>query len=267
MTAKIGFIGAGRMAEAMMRGLIAEDVYSEDEMIACAPSSLTRERITDELNIKMYKTAAEIAKLVNIVVIAVKPKQVQELFEVEKLVLGPEHLVISIVAGVKISTLESNVPDARIIRVMPNHCCLVLEGASGFSGGSKATEDDMDHVECMLSSMGMAIEVKEEELDGVTGVSGSSPAFLYILAEAMAEIGKKNGLPYDVGIDLAAQSMVGAGRMILETGMTPQELIDNVCTPGDATIEGIKALEENGYRKAIQDAVEAVVKRSKAMGV
>ena len=266
MSAKIGFIGAGRMAEAMIRGLIAEEVYSEDEIIACAPSSFTRERISADLNIKMYETAAEIAKMTDIVVIAVKPKQVLELFEVEKLTFGSNHLVISIAAGIRISTLESHVPDARVVRVMPNHCCMILEGASGFSGGNCATDDDMDLVERMLSSMGMAIEVNEEELDAITGVSGSSPAFLYMLAEAMAEIGEKNGLPYDVGVDLAAQSMVGAGRMMLESGMTPQELIDNVCTPGDATIEGFKVLEEKGFGKAIQEAVEAVVKQSKKMG-
>jgi pyrroline-5-carboxylate reductase len=266
MSAKIGFIGAGRMAKAMMRGLIAEEVYSEDEMIACAPSSLTRENIAAELNIKMYETAAEIAKMADIVVLAVKPKQVLKLFEEEGLTFGSDHLVISIAAGIKISTLESHVPDARIVRVMPNHCCMISEGASGFSRGSRATDDDMDLVECMLSSIGAAIEVDEKELDAVTGVSGSSPAFLYMFAEAMAEIGQKNGLPYDVSVEFAAQSMVGAGRMMLETGMTPRELIDSVCTPGDATIEGIKALEDNGFRKAVQEAVEAVIKRSRSMG-
>ena len=265
MSAKIGFIGAGRMAEAMMRGLIAADAYSENDIIACAPSVSTRERIAADLGVKMYETAAEIAKNADIVVIAVKPEQVRELFEVEKLTFGPEHLVISIAAGIRISTLEAHVPDSRILRVMPNHCCMVSEGASGFSRGARATDDDVKLAENMLSSMGTAIEVAEEELDAVTGVSGSSPAFMYLFAEAIAEAGKRYGLPYDIGIELAARSMIGAGRMILETGRTPRDLIDGVCTPGDATIEGIKALGENDLKKAIQEAVDAVVKRTRSM--
>jgi pyrroline-5-carboxylate reductase len=266
MSAKIGFIGAGRMAEAMMRGLISDGVFSKDEIIACAPSSYTRERVAANYGIAMYETAAEIAENAEIVVLAVKPKLIRELFESEGLTFGGDRLVISIAAGIKISTLESHVPDARIVRVMPNHCCMVLEGASGFSRGSNVTDDDMDLVEYMLSSMGVAIEVDEEELDAVTGVSGSSPAFMYMVADAIAEAGEKNGLPYRVALEFAAQSMIGAGRMLLDTGLTPQELINGVCTPGDATIEGIEALEDNDLDRAFLEAVDAVVERSKKMG-
>lgn len=266
MSAKIGFIGAGRMATAMMRGLIAEDVYSEDEIIACAPSAATRERLAEELGIRMYGTASEISELTDVAVLAVKPKHIPELFEKERLSFNSGHLVISIAAGIRIRTLESYVPDARIIRVMPNHCCMVLEGASGYSRGSRATDGDMDLVEEILSSMGLAAEVREEDLDAVTGVSGSSPAFMYMFAEAVADAGRKNGLSEDTALELVAQSMVGAGRMMLESGMTPRELIDSVCSPGGTTIEGIKILEEKGLGQIVRDAVDASVKKSRSMG-
>ncbi|MDR1404059.1 MAG: pyrroline-5-carboxylate reductase [Candidatus Methanoplasma sp.] len=266
MTAKIGFIGAGRMAEAMIRGLISEDVYSEDEIIACAPSKATRDRIASELGIAMFKTASDISRLTDVAVIAVKPGHIAGLFTEEKLTFGPKHLVISIAAGIRISTLESYVPDARIVRAMPNHCCMVLEGASGYSGGTRATDRDIELVDRILSSVGLAAEVREDDLDAVTGMSGSSPAFMYMFADAIIDIGKKNGLPGDVAADLVAQSLVGAGRMMLETGMTPKELIDSVCSPGGTTIEGIKVLDEKDMRSTVCEAIEAVIKKSKSMG-
>jgi pyrroline-5-carboxylate reductase len=265
MSAKIGFIGAGRMATAMIRGLIAEDVYSEDEIIACAPSTSTRERVASELGIKMYETSPEVSKLAKVVVIAVKPKHIPGLFENEGLTFGSEHLVISIAAGIKIRTIESYVPDARIVRVMPNHCCMVLEGASGYSRGTRVTDDDIDLVEDILSSMGLAVEVREDDLDAVTGMSGSSPAFIYMFADAIAEVGKNKGLPEDVAMELVAQSLVGAGRMLLETGMTPKELIDSVCSPGGTTIEGVKVLNEKGLHSIVCDAIEAVIAKSCSM--
>jgi len=266
MSVKIGFIGAGRMAEAMMRGLIAEGVYSEKEIVACDPIAEIRERVAKGLGINVFETASEVSKLTNVLVIAVKPVHVAGLFEKEGLKLGSKYLIISIAAGIGIRTYESYVPDARIVRVMPNHCCMVLESASGYSRGSKATDADMDLVDEILSSMGSAFEVKEEDLDAVTGVSGSSPAFMYMFAEAIADIGKKNGLPGDVALELAAQSMIGAGRMMLESGMTPKELVDSVCSPGGTTIEGVKVLESRKLKEIAGEAVEAAIKKSRSMG-
>ncbi|MCL2145809.1 MAG: pyrroline-5-carboxylate reductase [Methanomassiliicoccaceae archaeon] len=266
MPIKIGFIGAGRMAEAMMRGLIAEDVYSEDEIAACDPIPEIRERVAENLGIAVYETASEVAGLTNVLVIAVKPAHVSGLFQKEGLSLGSKYLIISIAAGIGIGTLESYVPDARVVRVMPNHCCMVLDSASGYSRGSKTTDDDMDLVEEILSSMGLAFEVKEKDLDAVTGVSGSSPAFFYMFAEAVAEAGKKNGLPGEIALELAAQSMIGAGRMMLESGMTPKELVESVCSPGGTTIEGVKVLEEKGLKAITEEAVEAAIKKSRQLG-
>ncbi|MDR3075318.1 MAG: pyrroline-5-carboxylate reductase [Candidatus Methanoplasma sp.] len=266
MKAKIGFIGAGRMAEAMIGGLISEDVYSEKEIIGCAPSEATRARVASKLGIAMYGTAAEVSRSADVIVIAVKPKHISGLFGEDGFRLGPEHLVISIAAGIRIKTLESYVPDARIVRVMPNHCCMVLEGASGYSRGTRATDGDMELVDGILSSVGLAVEVAEEDLDAVTGMSGSSPAFMYMFADAIADVGKRNGLPADVAMDLVAQSFVGAGKMMLETGMTPEELIDSVCSPGGTTIEGVRVLDGKDMRSMVREAVEAVIDKSRKMG-
>jgi len=254
------------MAEAMMRGLITEGVYTEGEIAACDPILEIRERVAKSLGVSVRVSAAEVAGMADVLVLAVKPGNVADLFTKEGLRLEPRHLLISIAAGIGIGTLESFVPDSRVVRVMPNHCCMVLDSASGYSRGTKATDDDMALVGEILSSMGLAFEVKEGDLDAVTGVSGSSPAFFYMFAEAVAEAGARNGLPKDVALELAAQSMVGAGRMMLESGMTPKELVDGVCSPGGTTIEGVKVLEDKGLNATVQEAVEAAIKKSRVLG-
>ncbi|MCK9322433.1 MAG: pyrroline-5-carboxylate reductase [Candidatus Methanomethylophilaceae archaeon] len=266
MAAKIGFIGAGRMAEAMISGLITKNIYTKDEIVACAKTEETRNRVSEKFGIKMYENASEIAKLTDVLVLAIKPKNIPSLFQEEKLELGSNHLLISIAAGVKIAAFESYVPDTKIIRVMPNHCCMVLEGAAGYVRGTKATDSDMQIVKTILSAMGLAVEVKEHDLDAVTGVSGSSPAFMYMMIDAIADAGVLCGLSRTVAIRLAAQSMLGAGKMALESGMTPSQLVDSVCSPGGTTIEGVKVLEEQGFKSAVVDAVKASVKRSIEMG-
>jgi len=266
MAAKIGFIGAGRMAEAMIKGLIEKNIYTKDEIIACAPTEETRKHVSEKIGINIYENASEIAKLTDVLVLAIKPKNISNLFQKEGLKLGPDHLLISIAAGVKIATLESYVPDTKIIRVMPNHCCMVLEGAAAYVKGTKATNSDTQTVKTILSALGLAVEVKEHDLDAVTGVSGSSPAFMYMMIDAIADAGVLCGLSRTVATRLAAQSMLGAGKMALESGMTPTQLVDSVCSPGGTTIEGVKVLEEQCFKSAIVDAVKASVKRSIEMG-
>jgi pyrroline-5-carboxylate reductase len=264
MTVKIGFIGAGRMAEATIKGLIAKNVFSKDEIIACAPSETTRARVSGNIGIKMYGTAAEVAEKAEIIILAVKPKQIQPLFVEEGLELGADHLLISIAAGITIDTLKSYVPDSRIVRVMPNHCCLVLEGAAGYARGN-ATNADIDAVKRIFSAIGLAAEVEEKDMDAVTGVSGSSPAFMYMFLRAVIKAGVDNGLTEEAAKELAAQSMIGAGRMALESGKDPEELVDNVCSPGGTTIEGVKVLNEGKLEDLVYKAVVASIRRSEEM--
>ncbi len=266
MSAKIGFIGAGKMASAMIGGIISNGLYTKDEVVACAPSDSTRREVAAKYGIRTYRTAAEVAEITEFLVLAVKPVQLKSLFAEEGLRIDGSHLVMSIVAGVKIADLEAYVPDSKIVRVMPNHCCLVGEGAAGYSRGTRATDDDVEKVRMVLSSSGMAEEVKESDLDAVTGLAGSSPAFMYMVIDAMADGGVLCGIPREKAIRLAAQSMLGSAKMVLETGEHPDKLKDTVCSPGGTTIEGVRVLEDSCVRSAFIAAVEASTLKSREMG-
>ncbi|AGI47222.1 pyrroline-5-carboxylate reductase [Thermoplasmatales archaeon BRNA1] len=263
---RIGFIGAGRMAGAMIDGLIAKKVYSRDEIVACAPTESSRQRMSQKSGIKVYEKASDIAPLADIIVLACKPKNIAPLFNEEGLVLGSNHLLISIAAGVKINTLQSYVPDARIVRVMPNHCCMVLEGAAGYVMGPGCSEEDRKTVDTIMAAIGLSVQVREQDLDAVTGIAGSSPAFIYMMARGLVEAGMKYGLTEEQSVKLAAQSLIGAGHMVLESGMGLDALIDGVCSPGGTTIEGCKVLEQEGFEGTVVRCVDATVARSVEMG-
>ena len=263
MTAGIGFIGAGKMAEALIGGLLAKGVFDRDEIVACAPSATTRERVSATYGIRVLETASQVAAEAGTVVLAVKPKHVPEVFAE-----GPDlsgKTLISIVAGLTVERLKSYVPDARIVRVMPNHCCMVLEGAMGYCCDPSVTEGDRAEVARVLGAVGLAVEVGEEYMDSITGVAGSSPAYLYMVIDAMADAGVLNGLSRADSIRLAAQSMLGAAKMVLETGKHPDVLRDEVCSPAGTTIEGVRAAEDLGLRSAVIAAVDASVEKSRRM--
>lgn len=266
MAAKIGFIGAGQMASALMRGLISKGVCSRGEIAACDVWAPAREKVKKELGVEVFEDASQVSEAAPFLVLAVKPQQMASVFEGGGAGVGRGKLVMSIAAGVPIETLERYVPDGRIIRVMPNFCCTVLCSASCFALGSKATREDADAVREVLEAVGMAFEVKEGDLDAVTGLSGSAPAYMFMAMEAMADGGVLCGLPRDLSVKLAAQTMLGAARTVLETGRHPAQLKDSVCSPGGTTIEGVRALEEGGMRAALIAAVKAGTERSRELG-
>ena len=263
MSAEIGFIGAGKMAEALIGGLVAKGVFDRDGIVACAPSAATRERVASAQGIRVLETAKDVCSEARIVVLAVKPKHVPEVFA-EGLDLSGK-LLISIVAGLTLDKMNSYVPDAKNVRVMPNHCCMVLEGAMGYCCDQSLTDSDRARVASILEAVGLAVEVKEDYMDAITGIAGSSPAFLYMVIDAMSDAGVLNGLSKADSIRLAAQSMLGAAKMVLETGKHPDVLRDEVCSPGGATIVGVRAAEDLGLRSAMIAAVDATVERSREM--
>jgi len=265
MSAGIGFIGAGKMAEALIGGLIAKKVFSKDEIIACAPSEKTRKHIKSTYGVTMYKTAAEVVDKTDLIVLAVKPKNVDALFKVEGVKIGKGKMLISIVAGLTLDKMNSYVPEAKKIRVMPNHCCMVLEGAMGYTCDPTMSETDKKRVSKILSAVGLAVEVPESQMEAVTGIAGSSPAFLYMVIDAMADAGVLNGLSRDQAVKLAAQSMLGSAKMVLETGKHPDQLRDEVCSPGGTTIVGVKILEDLGMRSAMSSAVDGTIARAREM--
>ena len=266
MTKKIGFIGAGNMAEAMIKGIINIGLYTADEIIASEVYAPRRKYIADTLGIEVHEGNEVLAKSTKFIVLSVKPQQIEEVLDGIKKVLTKDHLIMSIAAGVTLETLESCVPACRFIRVMPNQPCMVLASASAFSCGKKATSDDSAMAEKVLKAVGICYEVKENLLDAVTGVSGSGPAYAYMMIEALSDGGVLMGLPRDVATKLAAQTLLGAAKTILETGEHPGKMKDIVCSPGGTTIEAVKVLEDLGLRSALINAVEAAALKSIEMG-
>ena len=266
MCAKIGFVGAGKMATAMIEGLLSKGLYKKDEIIACSRTKKTADRVSKDLGIEATTDASKVFSSADVIVIAVKPNQIKEILTTNIEANSTKKLLISIAAGIKIPTLESYVPDSRIVRVMPNVCCTVLESASSYTLGSMATKEDAQKVKEILEAIGIAFEVPEEKIDAVTGLSGSSPAYMFMVIDALADGGVLMGLPRDVALKLAAQTMLGSAKTVLETGKHPEELKDSVCSPGGTTIEGVKVLEECGMRGAFIAAVKASAEKSKQMG-
>lgn len=263
MTADIGFIGAGKMGGALIGGLLSKRVFEADRIVACTGSEESRRRVAEEYGIRTVPGPAEVCSESRIIVLAVKPKQVPEVVSEMGDVSG--KILVSVVAGLTVEQLKSYVPDIKIVRVMPNHCCMVLEGAMGYCDDGTLTDSEREEVAGILGSVGLAVSVSESEMDIVTGIAGSSPAFIYLVIDAMADAGVLNGLKRDAAIRLAAQSVLGAAKMVLETGKHPDVLRDEVCSPGGTTIEGVRELEDRGLRAAMIAAVDVTAEKSRRM--
>ncbi len=257
-----GFIGAGQMARAMIQGMIR--VGQAPESIAASdPLGSIRAALATETGVTTFETNLEVVANADVVVLAVKPQMMADVLVELRPALEPRHLVVSIAAGITLATLAQGLgEDRRIIRVMPNTPALVGEGASGYCLGRKVVEGDEGVVLACLESVGIAYRVPESLLDAVTGLSGSGPAFVYVMIEALADGGVRVGLPREMALTLAAQTVLGAARMVLDTRVHPGELKDQVASPGGTTIAGLQVLERGGVRSALIDAVEAAYRRS-----
>ncbi|MCX6650487.1 MAG: pyrroline-5-carboxylate reductase [Methanomassiliicoccales archaeon] len=264
---KIGFVGAGNMAEAMMKGIISAGMAKAEDIIASEIVSERRDFITKTVGVQTVSDNIEVVHFSDVVILAVKPYHVGPVLDELKPYLKESHLIISIAAGVRISLIESHLNrGVRVVRVMPNQPCLVGASASGFALGRSAKKEDKETVQSILNSVGVAFCLDEKLLDAVTGLSGSGPAYIYMVIEAMADGGVLAGLPRDVALQLAAQTVLGAGKTYLETRKHPGELKDMVTSPGGTTIEGLRVLEEAAVRGAFIDAVEAAAKKSEELG-
>jgi pyrroline-5-carboxylate reductase len=267
MHMRIGFVGAGNMAEAMMKGIISAGVAKAEDIIASEIVPERRDYITNTLGVQTVSDNIEVVRSSDVIILAVKPHHVGPVLDELKPYLTGNHLLVSIAAGVKISFMESHLNwGVRVVRVMPNQPCFVGASASGYALGRSAKKEDKETVQNILNSVGVAFCLDEKLLDAVTGLSGSGPAYIYMVIEAMADGGVLAGLPRDVALQLAAQTVIGAGKTYLETRKHPGELKDMVASPGGTTIEGSRVLEEAGVRGAFIDAVEAGAKRSEELG-
>lgn len=263
----IGLIGAGQMATALAKGIIKAGLVAPDRLMASDPVAEARQRFTEIVGAAATADNAAVLAKSDVVFLAVKPQQLAgALGDLHKQALG-DRLFVSIVAGVRLKTLGELLGSGqRIIRVMPNTPCLVGEGVCAYSLGEKATAADGTLVGQLLGALGAAWQVEEKLLDAVTGLSGSGPAFVYLVIEALSDAGVWMGLPRKMATEMAARTLLGSAKMVLDSGEHPAVLKDRVTSPGGTTIAGIEALEAGGVRAALMAAVEAAAERSKELG-
>lgn len=264
---KIGFLGAGKMATALARGFIDAGLVSRQQVLASDLSPEAGAAFTKATGARNTRSNVEVARFAKVLVLAVKPGQVTSLLAEVREQFTPDHLLVSIAAGVPLAKLEAALGKvARVIRVMPNTPALVGASATAFALGSAASSADAEVARKLFSAVGVAFELKESLLDAVTGLSGSGPAYIYVVIEALSDGGVAAGLPRDIAMRLAAQTVLGAARMVLETGAHPGALKDMVASPGGTTIEGLHELEKGKLRATLMNAVRAAAEKSSRLG-
>jgi pyrroline-5-carboxylate reductase len=243
--------------------MIRAGLTRPDSVVASDPVPAVREALAAQTGIAVHASNQFVVEHSDVIVLSVKPQAMSNVLTELGPLIGAGPLIVSIAAGVTIETLVAALgDDRRVIRVMPNTPALLGAGVSAYSLGPGVSESDESEVRAFLESVGRAVRVPESMLDAVTGLSGSGPAFVYLIVEALSDGGVRMGLPRDVATLLAAQTVAGAARMVLETGLHPGVLKDQVTSPGGTTIAGLHALERAGIRGALIDAVEAATVRS-----
>lgn len=263
---KIGFIGGGNMAEAIIRGLLATGM-SPDVLTVAEPVTSRKTFLADRYQVTVTGDNTAVATSADVIVLAIKPQMAAAVLSQLSGVIAGAPLVISIMAGVSCGIIEHALQrEIRVIRVMPNTPALVMAGASALCAGNHATEDDLNLAEALFAQVGTTCRVDEKLIDAVTGLSGSGPAYVLAFLEALADGGVKNGLSRDIALALAAQTILGTARLYLETNEHPAVLRDKVTSPGGTTIAGLHALEQGCFRATVMGAVEAATMRSKELG-
>jgi len=264
---KIAFLGTGNMAEALVKGLLRSGVATKDEIVCAEPREARRQEIAERYGVKVTADNRAAAEEAGIVLLSVKPQTMNTLLEEIAPAIDHRKLVVSIAAGISIGGIAAKLGGGvRIVRTMPNTPALVGAGATALARGSHATDADLEEAKRLFEAVGIAHVVEEHHLDAVTGLSGSGPAYVFIAIEALADGGVKVGLARPVALALAAQTVLGAAKLVIETGDHPGRLKDQVTSPGGTAIAGIHALELAGLRAALIGAVEAATKRSHELG-
>jgi pyrroline-5-carboxylate reductase len=263
----IAFLGAGNMAEALVRGLLRAGVAAPGEIV-CTDRRLDRlAELAQRYGVRTGPDNRAAAVEADIVVLSVKPQVMNKLLGEIGPALDPRKLVISIAAGVPLAAIERKVGHGvRIVRAMPNTPALVGAGATAISGGDHATEDDLRQAKGLFDAVGKTAIVDEQLLDAVTGLSGSGPAYVFLVIEALSDAGVKMGLDRRTALDLSAQTVLGSAHLLLETGEHPGRLKDQVTSPGGTAIAGLHTLEAGGLRTTLMNAVEAATRRSHELG-
>lgn len=257
---KIGFIGAGTMGKAIIKGLINSGFIPEKNIIASEINEETANRVSQELKIQTLTDNKKLTESSDIIILCAKPFHMKNILEEIKTSLSREKVIVSIAAGIKTSFIEEIVNNIPVIRVMPNTPAIITEGMTAVCRGKYTTDEQIEFIKQLFSQIGRCIEVQEKQIDAVTGISGSGPAFIYLIIEAIADGGVKLGLPKNIAIELAAQTTLGAAKMVLETGKHPSVLKDEVTTPGGCTIAGLSVMEDHKVRAALSKTVQETAK-------
>ncbi len=263
----IAFIGGGNMARALVRGLVGTATVDAKQIIAADPDEPKLRSLRDELDIRITGDNAEAVQAADVVILATKPQVFARLLPGVAAAIGPDALLISVAAGIPTGLIERALPDgARVVRTMPNTPALVGAGATAIAAGSNATEADLELAEILFRSVGISVRVPEEQLDAVTGLSGSGPAYVFAMVEALRDAGVREGLPEETSLQLASQTVFGAARLLHDENEPPEVLRQRVTSPGGTTRAGLDALSAAGFAEAIIGAVRAATRRSVELG-
>lgn len=266
MNKKLGFIGCGNMAKAMIGGILSSRVIENTQIIASAKSDKTISQVSQQFGIEVIKINKEVAKASDIIILAVKPQYYDEVIQEISSEINENKIIVSIAPGKTLERLEYNFgKPIKIIRTMPNTPALVCEGITAVCKNELVTDDEINYICDLFKGFGKTEIIEERLMDAVVAVSGSSPAYIYIIIEAMADAAVLEGMPRAQAYKFAAQAVLGSAKMVLDTNKHPGELKDNVCSPGGTTIEAVRVLEEKGVRSAIIEAMKACAKKSRSM--
>jgi pyrroline-5-carboxylate reductase len=264
---KLSVIGGGVMAEAILSCLLDKNIYTVDRISVSEPQAQRRDFLHEKYGIRVTDNNREVAKEAEILILAVKPQALPAVAANLKLdEIEPQTVIISILAGVTLKELEKLFPDRPIIRTMPNTPATVGAGMTAIAAGSLVTPAQMQQAKTIFIAVGEVVEVSEHLLDGVTGLSGSGPAYVAIMVEALSDGGVAAGLSRAVAYQLAIQTVLGTAQLLRDTGIHPAELKDRVTSPAGTTIAAVAELEKAGFRSAIIEAVKAAYKRSQELG-
>ncbi len=264
---RLAFIGAGNMAEALVRGLVESKAVLAKNIIVSDPRTERGQLFKDKYGVDVGDTNGEAVAVADIVILAIKPQILNRVAIEIAGFLKPTALVISVAAGVEISDIAASIgPSARIVRTMPNICAVVSRAATAMVIGPNATATDRENVRAIFEAVGIVVEVEESLIDAVTGLSGSGPAYVFMIIEALSDAGVKVGLPRYQSQLLAAQTVLGSARLLMDTGEHPGVLKDQVTSPGGTAIAGLHTLEEGGLRTTLINAVVSATNRSRELG-
>ena len=263
---KLGFIGTGNMATAMMGGIIENHIASPEEIIGADPFAPGRERVKEKYGIRVTADNNEVVKNAEVVILSVKPQFYADVIAGIRDDVTDSHLIITIAPGKTLSWLADQFQKpVKIVRTMPNTPAMVGEGMTGACKNAYVTDEDMEKALSILNGFGKAELIPEHMMDAVVAISGSSPAYVFVMIEDMADAAVSGGIPRSQAYKFAAQAVLGSAKMVLETGKHPGELKDMVCSPAGTTIEAVRVLEEKGFRSAIIEAMKKCEEISKTL--